>query len=105
MGTYEELRWTKADYPSLPLRKPLIDGLEKFDATLFKIHSKQADIMDPQGRILLEQVYSALLDAGVHPATLRGSNTGVFAATCYDDTMCHSVFNRPSQNDGYAITG
>lgn len=104
MSTEDETRWSHADYPLLPTRKFLIDRLEKFDASFFKVHSKQADIMDPQGRILLECAYSAILDAGVHPETLRGSNTGVFTATCYDDTMAN-IFNEPNPKDGYAILG
>lgn len=105
MATYNEVRWSEADYPTLPKRKFLIDGLEKFDASLFKMHKSQVEGMDPQGRILLEQAYSALLDAGVHPATLRGSNTGVFAATCYNDTMAAAAYTHPSKNEKYSLTG
>lgn len=104
MSTEEEIRWTQADYPMLSRRRALIDGLEKFDASFFKIHPKQADAMDPQGRILLEQAYSAILDAGINPATLRGSNTGVFAATCFDDTM-GEIFAKPNHNNPYTILG
>lgn len=104
MSTDDETRWSHADFPLVPTRKFLIDDVDKFDASLFKIHSKQAHTMDPQGRILLECAYSAILDAGVHPSTLRGSNTGVFTATCYDDTM-GNVFNEPNPKDGYTLTG
>lgn len=88
----------------LPKRKYLIDGLEKFDSDLFKIHPKQADAMDPQVRILLEKAYSAILDAGLSPAAMRGSNTGVFAATCFDDTM-GEIFAKPNHTNPYTITG
>lgn len=104
MSTEDEVRWSHAHCPNVPKRKHLIDGLEKFDAAMFKIHSKQASMMDPQGRMLIELAYSAILDAGIHPATLRGSKTGVFTATCYSDTM-GNIFNDPSPSDGYPLIG
>lgn len=105
MSTEEDIRWTHSDYPDVPKRKYLIDGLEKFDAAFFKIHSMLADSMDPQGRIVIELAYAAILDAGIHPATLRGSKTGVFTATCYDDAMAN-VFNESNPKDnGYGLTG
>ena len=38
--------------------------LDKFDATFFGIPPKQANLMDPQLRFLLEATYEALIDAG-----------------------------------------
>lgn len=80
MFTEEETHWSHDDYPSFSKRKYIVNGLEKFDAAMFKVNPKQADLMDPQLRMLHELAYSAILDAGVHPSTLRGSRTGVFTA-------------------------
>ena len=52
--------------------------IDKFDASFFGIIPKVADEVDPQGRILLETTWEAIVDAGINPQTLRGSNTGVY---------------------------
>lgn len=105
MSTEEDIRRSHADYSALPKRGYSIDDLGKFDATLFKVLPKQADVMDPQGRILLELAYSAILDAGVHPSSLRGTRTGVFTATCFHDTMS-TVFGDPNPpSNGYKLLG
>lgn len=87
MVTDDERRWP-AGICGLPLRSGKLNDLSSFDASFFGVHPRQANVMDPQLRIILEATYEALIDAGVNPSTMRGSRTGVFvgaAASEADD--------------------
>ncbi|MFJ6391004.1 beta-ketoacyl synthase N-terminal-like domain-containing protein [Streptomyces sp. NPDC091972] len=55
-----------------------LDDIAGFDAAFFGITPREAAVMDPQQRILLEVVHETLAHAAVPAASLAGTATGVF---------------------------
>ncbi|WP_330172191.1 type I polyketide synthase [Streptomyces sp. NBC_01498] len=60
-------------------------GAADFDAEFFAMDGEESLVSDPQQRVLLETSWEALERAAIDPATLRGSQTGVFAGVMYHD--------------------
>ncbi len=56
-----------------------LDELDRFDAAFFRISPVEAQLLDPQQRMMLETSWKALEDAGIDPERLRGTRTGVYA--------------------------
>lgn len=81
------------------------EDLEKFDDKFFSVHQKQAELMDPCMRMLLELTHEAIIDAGINPSELRGSRTGVYIGLSFVETE-HEIPNmEPSSINGYCLTG
>lgn len=103
MVTDDDRRW-KAGLYGLPKRSGKLKDLSKFDASFFGVHPKQAHTMDPQLRLLLEVSYEAIVDGGINPASLRGTNTGVWVGVSGSEAS-EALSRDPETLLGYSMVG
>ncbi len=85
-----------------------VDDIDQFDAGFFRISPVEADLLDPQQRMMLEASWLALEDAGIDPTRLKGSKTGVYSGISNDEyRMLVLDSTRPSEAAGslYALSG
>ncbi len=85
-----------------------VDDIDQFDAGFFRISPVEADLLDPQQRMMLEASWIALEDAGIDPTRLKGSKTGVYSGISNDEyRMLVLDSTRPSEAAGslYALSG
>ncbi|MEH1101795.1 SDR family NAD(P)-dependent oxidoreductase [Micromonospora sp. CPCC 205561] len=77
---------------------------DEFDAEFFGISPREALAMDPQQRVLLETTWESLENAGIPPASLRGSDTAVFTGL-HVQSYGRVGHSEEDGVDGFLITG
>ncbi|HZN17320.1 MAG TPA: beta-ketoacyl synthase N-terminal-like domain-containing protein, partial [Micromonosporaceae bacterium] len=81
-----------------------VNGIDQFEPQFFGVSAGEAASMDPQHRLLLEVAWEALERAGVVPARLAGSATGVFVGIGTDD-YASVGFDDLENVNAYFVTG
>ncbi len=89
---------------SVTRRGGFMDRVDQFDAAFFGISPREAEKLDPQQRLLLETSWEVLERAGLLPAALAGSRTGVFIGAAGSDYGA-LMFSGLEELDGYTATG
>ena len=62
--TFDERRWPKGTY-GLPEGSAKLSDIDKFDAHFFDYTDSEADVLDPNLRVLFEETYQCICDAGM----------------------------------------
>lgn len=99
--TYSDEELRAAGVPSSLLRNPRyvkvgapLPGMEEFDARFFSFSPRDAAILDPQHRHLLEVAWEAFEDSGHIPSSFDGS-IGVFAGCGMQAYMSFNLLTNP----------
>ncbi len=71
-------------------RRPVLEGIENFDAAYFGMAPREAALTDPQQRVFLECSVAALEDAAIDPARASGP-IGVFAGSALNTYFLRHV--------------
>ena len=68
-------------------RAGFVDDVTGFDAPFFGMSTREARLMDPQHRLLLETAWHAVEHSGTAPTTLANTSTGVFVGLATHDYL------------------
>ena len=81
-----------------------IDNVDHFDAAFFGLSPREAELMDPRQRLLLQTVWEAIEDSGHKPSDFAAKQMGVFIGTTGSDYW-ELQQQRNQQIEGYTLSG
>ncbi|KAJ0175962.1 hypothetical protein K1T71_008136 [Dendrolimus kikuchii] len=90
-------------HPEFPKRFGKLKNWQQFDAQFFRVTHTQAVSLNPLNRVLLENSFNAMFDAGINPITLSGSRVGVYIGSSPTDTNSNVYKGKDSNN--FIISG
>ncbi|MFC4465284.1 SDR family NAD(P)-dependent oxidoreductase [Streptomyces xiangluensis] len=77
--------------------------VDRFDPLFFGISPRQAELMDPQERLFLQNAWHVLEDAGYRRSDLAGRPVGVYAGVMYGEYQFHGALD--ALRGGRPLTG
>ncbi|XP_050438788.1 fatty acid synthase-like isoform X2 [Adelges cooleyi] len=98
--TDDTRRWIQKNN-HIPTATGKINNIDAFDSIFFKVHSKLGAVMDPAARLLSERAVEAIIDAGISPNDLSGTNTAVFTGSFFSE--CESSITREYKSTFYIL--
>ncbi|MEM7342898.1 MAG: SDR family NAD(P)-dependent oxidoreductase, partial [Chloroflexota bacterium] len=81
-----------------------LEQIDSFDPSFFGLSPRETISLDPQQRLLLEVSWEAIERAGIVPAHLLDSRTGVFVGICSSDYLS-LLDGSPVKDETYLATG
>ncbi len=81
------------EHPSYVKRGGVLKDAYAFDAEFFGYSPREAELMDPQHRVMLETAWHAMEDAGIAPAS--GKRVGVYVGVAHNHYFDRAVANQP----------
>jgi len=99
-------RWSREELAAVGIEPAVLDdpryvraggvvpGVELFDAPFFGFSPREAEIMDPQQRLFLEQAWTALEDAGYDSESFSGS-IGIFGGMGMSNYLLSNLLSHP----------
>ncbi|TYQ17735.1 UNVERIFIED_CONTAM: phosphopantetheine binding protein [Acetivibrio alkalicellulosi] len=109
----EVTRWNLKDFydsnPGVPNKSyckngGLLEGIYDFDPLFFNISPREAELMDPQHRLFLEESYKAFEDAGYSKKTLDGTTCCLYVG-CTSGDYSNVVKESGNSIENYVFSG
>lgn len=79
------------DDPHYVRAEAVLEDIELFDASFFGFTAREAETLDPQHRLFLEESWGALENAGYNSETYQG-RVGVFAGESLNTYFLHNLY-------------
>jgi acyl transferase domain-containing protein/acyl carrier protein/SAM-dependent methyltransferase len=88
------------DSTKFPKRGGILKGMNEFDPLFFEISPKEAEEMDPRQRLLLQESWKALEDAGYGPQHIKKNKIGTFVGVESSDyRMLSNIIHKSITSD------
>ncbi|HZP11302.1 MAG TPA: amino acid adenylation domain-containing protein [Nevskiaceae bacterium] len=81
------------EHPAYVKRGGVLKDAYAFDAEFFGYSPREAELMDPQHRVMLETAWHAMEDAGIAPSS--GARVGVYVGVAHNHYFDRAVANQP----------